>query len=32
MKKYKNKVKILNETNFNGQVILEVSYLYKKGV
>ena len=31
-KNFKNKVKILNDKNIHDQVLLEVSYLYKKGV
>ena len=31
-KKFKNKVKILSDTNIHNQILLEVSYLYNNGI
>ncbi len=31
-KNFKNKVKILSDTNIHNQIILEVSYIFKKGI
>tara|TARA_B100001093_G_scaffold518202_1_gene602252 strand:- start:1956 stop:2279 length:324 start_codon:yes stop_codon:yes gene_type:complete len=31
-KKFKNKVKILSDTNIHNQILLEVTYLFKNGI